>query len=745
MTAVEEKSVICASCDIACMVVACVKEGRVTRVRAVRKPGQSKNICVKGIYAPKSFNHPERVLFPLKRVGERGSGQWSRVSWDEAMDDIGDRLSKVVDSYGPESLVVSTSAWNTSVDNGSGRRFMNLLGSPNWISGVAVCAGNTAAINRMVYGWFPQPDYSATKCIVLFGHNPKRHSWTPVYNKIRSAQARGAKLIVLDPRRSENAELADLWLPLSAGTDAAMMLGWLNVIISEGLYDKEFVTRWTIGFDALKLRVEEYPVDRVAAITGVNPELIREAARLYAMTKPGIIPWTPITDQQISSTSAIRLQCILRALAGNVDVRGGEILQGLNPFVVSESELELHEVLSDKQKAKQLGSDKHPAFTYRGMAALKEATERVWGRPYMNQLTGCYMANPAATFRAMAHGDPYPVKAFFSLGNNTLLGYSNMRLIYDAIMNQDLVVVHEHMKTPTAQLADYILPGDSWLERPVLFDAFGWSSVIAASEKASEPPGECRSVYDFWRELALRMELGEHFPWRTLEELYDYRLSATGMSFSEFCAKQKVSAPKPQYRKYETAGFATPSGKVELSSSVLENLGFDPLPYYREAPLPSLEFPLALIMGVREDGFFQTGHRHVPELRRLHPEPKLFVNPVTAREHGLIEGDWACIETRGGRMFSITELRPELPRGLVRVPHGWWKPETRQGKESLSSAWLYSDATITIDDEDYRDLEQGVPHLKGIPCRVSHVARPPFEQRRLEEVDTPDFEAAELN
>ena len=308
----------------------------------------------------------------------------------------------------------------------------------------------------MVYGWLPQPDYSATKCIVLFGHNPKRHSWTPAYNKIRSAQARGAKLIVLDPRRSENAELADLWLPLRAGTDAAMMLGWLNVIINERLYDKEFVTRWTIGFDALKLRVEEYSVDRVAAITGVNPDLIREAARLYATTKPGVIPWAPITDQQISSTSAIRLQCTLRALAGNIDVKGGETLQGLNPFVVSESELELHEVLSDTPKSQAARIGSAPCFHLSG----------------------------------------------------------------------------------------------------------------------------------------------------------------------------------------------------------------------------------------RDDRIFQTGHRHVPELRRLHPEPKLFVDPVTAREYGLVEGDWACIETRGGRMFSITELRPEMPRGLVRVPHGWWKPETRQGKESLSSAWL---------------------------------------------------------
>lgn len=724
MPSAEQKTVICASCDIACSLIAHVKDGRVTRVRASSKPGQRRNICIKGVYAPKSFAHPDRVLFPLKRVGERGSGKWEQVSWDEAMDDIAARLAQIIERHGPEALAVATSQWNTSVENGAGRRLMNLLGSPNWISGVALCAGNTAAINRMVYGWFPQPDYSAAQCIVLFGHNPKKHSWTPVYNKIRRAQERGAKLIVLDPRRSENAELADLWLPLRPGTDAAMCFGWLNVILEERLYDREFVERWVVGFDAFRARVAEYPVERVAEITGVDAELVRAAARLYATTRPAVIPWTPITDQQVNSTSAIRLHCALRALTGNLDVRGGEVLEGLNPDVISESELELHELLPEAQKAKQLGSDTYPAFTYRGTAALTEPTARVWGHPYINLISGSFMANPLGTFRAMAYGEPYSVKAFFSLGNNTLLGYSNMKLIYDAILNQELVVVHEHMKTPTAQLADYILPGDSWLERPVLFDAFGWSAVIAASEKASEPPGECRSVYDFWRGLAHRMGFAEQFPWATLEELYDHRLVRTGLSFQEFSTTKKVLMPAPEYRKYERTGFATPSGKVELHSSILEGLGFDPLPYYREAPGPDRDYPLVMFMGVREDGFFQSGHRHVPELRRLHPEPKIFLNPRTAEEFGIPDGKWVEVATRGGAARGLAELRTDMPPGVVRVPHGWWKPETAQGRHHLSGAWLYADALLTVDDPEFLDAEQGIPHLKGIPCRVSVLAEP---------------------
>lgn len=721
---IENKNMICASCDIACPVVAQVENGKVIKIRASFKPSLRDNICVKGIYAHKGFSHPDRVLHPLKRVGERGSGLWERVSWEEAMTDIAARLRSVVEEHGPEALAVATSEWNTSVDNGSGRRFMNLLGSPNWISGVAMCAGNTAAINRMVYGWFPNPDFNKAECIALFGHNPKKHSWTPVYNKLRRAQERGAKLIVLDPRRSENAELADLWLPLRAGTDAAMALGWLHVIISEELYDKDFVSKWTVGFEAFRDRVFEYSLERVALITGVSVDLIQQAARMYANAASAIIPWTPITDQQLNSTSAIRLHCALRALTGNIDTPGGELFMGLNPDIIPQTDLELHEALSAAQKDKQLGSSRYPAFTYRGMAGLMEPTLKVWGRAYTNLLTGCYMANPSETFKAMASGDPYPVKAFISLGNNTMMGLANMKLIYKAMMNQDLVVVHEHVKTPTAQLADYILPGDSWLERPLVYDGLHWSSTVSLAKPAMAPPGECRSVYEFWRDLAHRMGFGEHFPWRTLEDLYDHRLEGTGFTFDQLVDKQQFYGHKPTYKKYEQTGFATPSGKVELYSSILEGLGFDPLPYYREAPGVEEGFPLILFMGVRDDGFFQTGHRHVAELRRLTPEPKTFMNTATAQAYEVLEGEWIELETKAGKVRARAEIRPDMPNGLVRVPHGWWLPETAQGKENLSGAWMYSDAMITSDEHEFLDREQGIPHLKGIPCRILKVDQP---------------------
>ena len=708
----QTKSVVCHSCDCFCPLAAKVDDGRVVKVTTRDHPFFKDVICMKGAYAPKSFAHPDRLMEPLKRVGDRGEGQWAKVSWDEALDDIAARLSTVVDQYGPEALAVAGSNANIGLDNGLTRRFMNLLGTPNFISGVAYCMGNTAAVNRLVYGWYPRGDLLNSKCIVLFGHDPRRHSWTIEYKTIRTAQAMGSKLIVLDPRKSENAEAADLWLPLRAGTDAAMTFGWLNVIIEQELYDKDFVRDWTVGFDAFAERVREYPLDRVADITGVDAELIEAAAKMYATTKPAAIPWSPITDQQVSSTSAIRLHCALRAITGNLDVKGGEMMTGFNPGIRSDTEVEMHERLAPEQQAKQLGADQFPVFTYRGMGPLGDATEEVWGHRYANLVGGCYMANPMATFKAMATGEPYPVKAFFALANNTLMSFANTRRVYDALMNQDLIVAYEHMLTPTAQLADYVLPGDAWLERPGM--------MAGISDQAMDRPGECRSIVYFWRELAARMGLAEHFPWPTEEALLDYRLEPGNTTWAEVVAEGSLPKAEVQERKYEQTGFATPSGKVELASSILEGFGFDALPYYREVGGGGDEFPLSMFIGLPDDEYYRTGHRHIPELRKRAHDPAFFVSEQDMQALELTDGDWARVSTSTGSMAGRAFVRTGMPAGLIRVPHGWWKPESQTGLEHLSGMWSFADAQITPDEEPgLIDLEQGIPHMKGVPCALA--------------------------
>ncbi len=732
----DEKYVVCTICDIHCQLRATAGEdGRLERIRQHDNPAFAKHICYKGTAAPHVHNHEDRLTVPLKRVGERGEDKWEEISYEQAMDEIAERLAAVVDTHGPESFAVSTSGWNTQTTHGMDRRFMNLLGSPNWTSGVALCAGNTAAVNKITYGWFPLGDFANTKCIVLFGHNPRKHSWSPIFHMIEDAKANGAQVIVMDPRVSEQAEGADLHLSLRSGTDAAMCLGWLNVIINEELYDKEFVAEWTVGFEALKERAVEYRLERVAEITGVEPELIAAAARMYATAESAIIPWTPITDMQISSTSAIRLQCILRAITGNLDVVGGETLHGFHPEYIPESDLAMHENLSQEQRDKQLGSQDHPAYTYRAQDMLGDAAERVWGHRYTDIVMGCYMANPSALFRAMATEAPYKVKAFFTLGNNTLLSYPNQHQILAGMMNQDLIVAHEIFMTPTAMLADYVLPGDVFSERNYVADTWGWTGRLELSQKVVEPPDQASSSFQFWTDLGRRMGFGEHFQWETLEEILDYRLTPMGKTFAEFEADEYFRFHNPDFRKYRKTGFATPSGKVELFSSVLDDLGFDGLPYYREGPAVSDEYPYYVFTGVREDPFFQTGQRQVEVLRRRSPSPKIFMHPVDAERDGLVDGDWVDVETTTGSVAAKVLVQESMKEGHIRVPHGWWYPEMRgDGDSHLAGAFISSDAVLCPDSLEFLDYEQGIPHFKGFPGRVVKRDAPPagLNQQTLE-------------
>jgi anaerobic selenocysteine-containing dehydrogenase len=346
-----------------------------------------------------------------------------------------------------------------------------LYGSPNWAQQGIICWGIAFIVESLTYGWFARgmPLPGVTKCIVIWGLNPA-HSSLPIYRRILECVRKNAKLIVIDPRETELAKKADVWLQIRPGTDAALALSMINVIINEGLYDREFVEKWCYGFRELKERVKEYPPDKVAEIAWVPAEKITEAARIYATNKPATIPWGVKNDQLGRNvTHMLRAKAILKAITGNLDVKGGDTLGGPKLSVPDAADLELNEKISREQLKKQLGSDRFKVGMWPGWELIAKAQRRIWKPEKITYIPRheCTAVPMYLIWRAILTGKPYPVKALICQCSNPLVAAANAKLAYKALKspNLELFVVHDHVMTPSAMLADYVLPAADFLER----------------------------------------------------------------------------------------------------------------------------------------------------------------------------------------------------------------------------------------------------------------------------------------
>lgn len=711
----ETKFGTCTFCDGGCAVSATRIGGKLEITPA--NP-QVPAICGKIRVLDEYRLHPDRLTHPLKRVGARGSGRWEKLSWDQALDEIADSLRTVISDYGPEAFAVSEMPLNIGY-GGVTRRLMNHLGAVNYIAPVQLCMGNTAQVHRAVYGWYTTANWQAADCIVYFGQDRDGERWPGEYLNLKAALDRGATLIEIDPRVTETAKLATHHVRIRYGTDAALALSWINVIIEEGLYDKEFVDARCSGFDELSRRVFEYSPERVSEICGVPAETIRQTARVYANAQAAIIPWGVVPDMQVNSTSLLQAQCILRAICGYLNK--SELVFGPALGAVVNAELADYPALAPAQRAKQLGRESHGLLSFAASELYRDACQRFGVSYEPDILAQSCAANPPELFAAMRGEGPYPVKAFFAVGNNTLMSYANQQGIADALLNQDLVVTFENWMTPTAQLSDYVLPGDMWAERDVLMPAFDVAPLLTVGQAFCEPVGECKGWYFVVKGLADRMGLADVFPWEDEHALHDYRLAPLNMGWKEACAQ----APAPIMLEPVAMGqFVTPSGKVELASSVLAKLGYDPLPEYREPSDPGAsgrDFPYIAFAGYRERFSYNTNLHQIASLRRRESEPCLFINPADADREGVEQGDWCQVSSAYGSIKLKATLDEGQPEGSVRVPHGWWKPEGEPGLEAgLSGAGEYNDAVLFPDAPWNLDGPQGVPGLRGsIHVRVA--------------------------
>ncbi|MBN1548920.1 MAG: molybdopterin-dependent oxidoreductase [Syntrophaceae bacterium] len=726
----EIKKLVCIQCHSACRVAAEIEDGRLIGVGPDMDFPKGElfssivRSCPRANAITDYFYHKDRLNYPLKRAGARGENKWVQISWEQAMDEITGKMKALIDQYGPECIGTTCGTGRTTDEFRS--RFFNLLGSPNIVGQAEICYGEYLALMYAVFGWklFPVVQ-KETQCTLMWGGGGPRY-WNALWKNITRAHKAGMKLIVIDPRGIDATHHADLWLQVRPGTDCALALAMIRHIIKKGLYDKDFVEKWCHGFDALCERVEPFTLEKAAEITWVPAEQIRQAAELYATSKPAAMTHGLGLEHTVNSMETLHAVFVLRAITGNLDVKGGDIFTTAYPDVIHEQEIELIDKLSPEQRKKQLGADRFKILTQEGFRMTQEAVPRVWGNLTLNRSSQFQAFAHAPTFyRAAITGKPYPLKAILTVSSNPLLTYGNTKVVYEALKNLDLYVVLDFFMTPSAQLADYVLPGATYLERPWI-----WAyAMIVGSEQAMPAvvPGQYErwSDYKFWKGLGDRLGQQEYWPWEDLEEVYDYRLQPSGVTFKEFMARGGFAAGKGGFKRYEEKGFGTPTGKVELYSTVLEKMGYDPLPVFREplespvsSPELAKEYPLILTTGGRFLPYYNAEHRQVAKHRKRYPWPKMEIHPETAKALGIENGQWVWIETLRGRCRQTAEYDKKIHPGVVHAQHGWWYPEDPGEEPYLHGVWKSNVNILTDDDPDHCNPINGGWPLRAMLCKV---------------------------
>jgi anaerobic selenocysteine-containing dehydrogenase len=681
---------VCRGCHGGCGVLVRVERGKVTEVKGdPQGPINRGRICIKGKMAPFLAHHPDRLTAPLRRTAQG----WKEIRWDEALDEISERFLAIRERWGAEALALG---YGTGRDNEAFiYRFANLFGTPNVLTAGHVCYGPRIATGIALCGNLPVVDYAGRpRCIMVWGANPLV-SHPDEYKGFYLADSlrEGAQLIVVDPRKPPLAKRADVWLPLRPGTDGALAWGMLNVIMDNGWYDEEFVADHVHGWEEFCQRAKEYPLPWAAEVTGLEPQRIEEASRLFSHRSPAAIHWGVAIEQGRNCTNNIRLLISLMAVTGNLDVPGGNAFFNPPP-VVKLSHLGLHKRLSPEQRKKRLGGDR---FRLADFIAV---------------------ITPKAVWQAILEEDPYPVRGLFLISTNPLITRANAREVKAALEKVDFMAVADFFLTPTAKEADIVLPSATWLEVDYVADLWKRHGLVMARQKAVQV-GDCWSDYQILNELGKRIGDEEDW-WPTVRDALNYILSPSGLTWEEFC-QRGVLRGEQTFRKYLRQGFSTSTKRVELYSTLFERLGYDPLPGYLEPPespraTPELlqEYPYILITGARIPYFFHSENRMVEPLRRRHPDPLVEIHPRLAEEKGLRDGQWAVIVSRRGRCRQRVRVTDRVPYGMVAAEHGWWFPEEKDGL-----GWDRSNINLlTENDVEGCDPAMGSTNLRTLLCNI---------------------------
>jgi anaerobic selenocysteine-containing dehydrogenase len=669
----------CTLCYHSCGTEVTVKDGRAVNIQGLRShPVNKGRLCPKGANALDLIYSPDRLKHPMKRTAKG----FVAVSWDRALDEIAEKLLDLKDRYG--ARVFSTFCGSIGVENLEMSSLAHLLrsgfGSPNFFSVESICYRMRIITRQMTFGRYPteEPD---SNLYLLWGHNPDQSDF-PLKFFLKKNMAQGAKLVVIDPKRISIADKADMYLQIRPGTDGALALAMMNVIVGENLYDRDFVAKYTFGFDKLVPHLLQYTPEWAERITWVPAEQIRALARLFAGTKgASIFQGTCTQDQTANGTQNSRCFAVLQAITGNVNIPGG--------WVTSPPPRFGHPGYS--AQGGQLGSSEYPLFV------------ELWGRKA-----------PYGVVTMVPESIPDQLKAFLVIGGNPLVSMPDSRAFKTSFEKLDLVVVHDLFMTETAQSAHYVLPACSHLEKwgvGYTYNVCHCIPYLMLRKKCIEPLGQSYSEWRFVTELAHRLGLADQFPWESEEAFVSFMVEPSGLSF-DYLLNEKPEGDYYAQKRYEIGEdlFRTPSGKIEIYSETLHKEGFDPLPSFLEPERGPVrgeqkfleKFPLILSVGNRNIYYTHSQQRQVPHLKKRYPEPLTEIGPDTAQRFGIENGDVIFVETNTGQVRMKVLVDERVAEGVVLVPHGW---------AGDANGNLLTDVTC-------REPIMGYPDQKSLQCRI---------------------------
>jgi anaerobic selenocysteine-containing dehydrogenase len=730
----------CALCRSRCGAILVTRDGRFIGQEPNPDHPTGQALCVKGRAAAEIVYNPQRQLYPLKRTRPKGDPDpgWQRISWDEALDTTAAALDRIRTQSGAEAVafgLTTPSGTPISDDIRWIDRFVNAFGSPNVAYGTEICNWHKDFAHAYTFGrGIASPDFAHSNCIVLWGHNPSA-TWLDHATATAARRAKGARLIVVDPRRAGFASRADQWLRVRPGSDGVLALGIAGEMIRNGWFNGAFVREWTNGPLLVRADTNRFlrAGDLAAPPGGAQPDdlIAWDGTRLVAYSpsrRSYVETCAPQLESaiEVASPAGDAIACrsafqLYRELCDAYPPKRVEALAWVPHGQVTETARLLFESGPISYYAwSGVGQHTNATQTDRAIAILMALTGSFdapggnieFAKPAAKNVTGGELLSAEqrakcvglkrsslgpgrngwidsdALYNAIVDGDPYPIRALVGFGRNFLVNHANGGRGAAALGKLEFYVNADVVMTPTAAFADIFLPINTPWEREALRVGFDGTqaaeSLIQLRQAVIPSAGESKPDAFVVFELAKRLGLGHLFWNGEVDAGLEAVLAPLGITLADLRAQpQGISvAGEPHYFRYRNAGFATATGRIEIFSEAFADAGADPLPRFVEPALspyspPGRDFPLVLT-SAKLVHYCHGQHRHIPSLRKRAPDPEVSLHPDTARERGIAEGDWVEIRTQDGRVRMRARFDASLDPRVVSAQYGWW-----QGNEGL--------------------------------------------------------------